>query len=101
MGKSVRELGVDDFVSAGLSVADANELNAVLRDVLSSKSLLPSTADIDPADIWRRLVSRRVLKPSYPHPLHQLLYYSLYYHSSSSHSASPLSCPPLYWFPSL
>lgn len=93
MGKvsSIRELGEDDFVTAGLSVADANQLNAVLRDVLLS---LP-TADVDSADIWRRLVTRRVLKPSYPHQLHQLLYYSLFHPSSFS------SSPPLYWFPSL
>ncbi|KEH20659.1 acyl-activating enzyme 17, peroxisomal protein, putative [Medicago truncatula] len=86
--KSVMELGIDDFVKVGLSAAEANELKEVLLSLpLSSLSS---------ADTWRHLVSRKVLKPSYPHPLHQLLYYTIYndhHHSSSS--------PPLYWFPSL
>ncbi|GAU41642.1 hypothetical protein TSUD_81280 [Trifolium subterraneum] len=85
--KSIRELGVDDFVKAGLSAAEANELKEQLLLSLSVSSN-------DPADIWRHLVSRRVLKPSYPHPLHQLLYYTIY----SDHQSSSL---PLYWFPSL
>jgi mediator of RNA polymerase II transcription subunit 13 len=86
--KSIRELGVDDFVKAGLSATEANELKELL--------LLPlSLSSDDPADIWRHLVSHRVLKPSYPHPLHQLLYYTIYSHHQSS------SSPPLYWFPSL
>jgi hypothetical protein len=85
--KSVMELGIDDFVKAGLSPAEANELKEVLLSLpLSSLSS---------ADTWRHLVSRRVLKPSYPHPLHQLLYYTIYHHHHSS------SSPPLYWFPSL
>ncbi|KAJ1426115.1 AMP-dependent synthetase/ligase [Sesbania bispinosa] len=81
--KSILELGVQDFVNAGLSLVEANQLNFVLKDVLS----------LSPADIWRHLVTRRLLKPSYPHSLHQLLFYSLYH----SHTARP----PLYWFPSL
>ncbi|CAJ2677435.1 unnamed protein product [Trifolium pratense] len=85
--KSIRELGVDDFVKAGLSATEANELKEQLLMSLSVSSN-------DPADIWGDLVSRRVLKPSYPHPLHQLLYYTIY----SDHQSSS---PPLYWFPSL
>ncbi|XP_061375198.1 probable CoA ligase CCL12 [Gastrolobium bilobum] len=99
MGKSIiRELGVEDFVNAGLTVREANELYNVLRDVLS---LCPSSSD-NPTDIWRHLVTRRVLKPSYPHPLHQLVYYSLHDHSSQPHAhADADAAPPLYWFPSL
>lgn len=87
--KSVMELDIDDFVKAGLSPAEANELKEVLLSLpLSSLSS---------ADTWRHLVSRKVLKPSYPHPFHQLLYYTIYNHHHHS-SSSP---PPLYWFPSL
>ncbi|KAK7247118.1 hypothetical protein RIF29_41995 [Crotalaria pallida] len=87
MLKSIRELGVEDFVNAGLSLEEAKELHGALRDVLSISS--------SPADTWRHLVSLKLLKPSYPHSLHQLAYYSTY-HSSQSHAA-----PPPYWFPSL
>ncbi|XP_057421049.1 probable CoA ligase CCL12 [Lotus japonicus] len=94
--KSIRELGVKDFVNAGLSVAEANQLDLVLKDVLSL------TITNNPAEIWRHLITRRALKPSYPHPLHQLLYYSLYdHHSSSSSSSDNTASPPPYWFPSL
>jgi hypothetical protein len=84
--KSITELGVDDFVKAGLSTTEAK---------LLLLSLPVSSSSDDPADIWRHLVSRRILKPSYPHPLHQLLYYTIYSHHQSSSSL------PLYWFPSL
>ncbi|KAI5384984.1 probable CoA ligase CCL12 isoform X2 [Lathyrus oleraceus] len=86
--KSITELGVDDFVNAGLSPVEANQF----KELLLSLSL--SSGD-DPAHTWRRIVSRRVLKPSYPHPLHQLIYYTIY----SNHHSSPT--PPLYWFPSI
>ncbi|KAK7318926.1 hypothetical protein RJT34_03634 [Clitoria ternatea] len=88
MGKSIRELRVQDFVNAGLTVSEANELYSVVADIFSHSPTKPS-------DIWRHLVTRRVLKPSYPHSLHQLVYYSVYdqHHHHSS--------PPLYWFPSL
>ncbi|XP_058750149.1 probable CoA ligase CCL12 isoform X2 [Vicia villosa] len=85
--KSITELGVNDFVKAGLSPAEANQFNQLLLSL--------SLSSDDPTDTWRRIVSRRLLKSSYPHPLHQLLYYTIYsnHHSSSS--------PPLYWFPSI
>ncbi|CAL5214128.1 unnamed protein product [Lathyrus oleraceus] len=86
--KSITELGVDDFINAGLSPVEANQF----KELLLSLSL--SSGD-DPAHTWRRIVSRRVLKPSYPHPLHQLIYYTIY----SNHHSSPT--PPLYWFPSI
>ncbi|CAJ2677402.1 unnamed protein product [Trifolium pratense] len=87
--KSIKELGVNDFVKAGLSPAEANELKELL--LLS----LPISHSLSSTDTWHYLVSRRLLKPSYPHPLHQLLYYTVY----SDHQSS--SSPPLYWFPSL
>ncbi|TKY60008.1 acyl-activating enzyme 18 [Spatholobus suberectus] len=90
MGKNVRELGVEDLVNAGLTVGEANELYGVLRDILS---LSPT----DSSDIWRHLVTRRALKPSFPHSLHQLLYHSVYHSAFHSQDGSL----PLYWFPSL
>ncbi|CAI8618620.1 unnamed protein product [Vicia faba] len=86
--KSITELGVNDFVKAGLPPAEANQLKELVLSL--------SVSSGDPSDIWRRIVSRRILKPSYPHPLHQLLYYTIY---SNHHSSS--SPPPLYWFPSI
>ncbi|MCI21426.1 acetyl-coenzyme A synthetase, partial [Trifolium medium] len=50
--KSIKELGVNDFVKAGLSPAEANELKEVLL------SLSPSLSS---TDTWRHLISRRVL----------------------------------------
>nr|KYP45727.1 Acetyl-coenzyme A synthetase 1 [Cajanus cajan] len=88
MGESVMELGVEELVNTGLTVAEANELYSVLKNIVS---LSPT----DPSLIWRHLVTRKALKPSFPHSLHQLLYYSVYH----SHNAS--ASLPLYWFPSL
>ncbi|KAK7400120.1 hypothetical protein VNO78_11320 [Psophocarpus tetragonolobus] len=83
--RSVMELEVDDFVNSGLTVAEANELYRVLKDILSVST--------HPSFVWRQIVCRRALKPSFPHSLHQLLYYSVYH--SAFHSL------PHYWFPSL
>ncbi|XP_016187744.1 probable acyl-activating enzyme 18, peroxisomal isoform X1 [Arachis ipaensis] len=90
MAKTIRELQVKDFVDAGLSLAEAIQFDGVLREIVS--------LCVSSTDIWRQIVTRRVLKPSHPHSLHQLVYYSLYH--SSSH-ASDDADPPLYWFPSL
>ncbi|KAK7359225.1 hypothetical protein VNO77_01177 [Canavalia gladiata] len=90
--KSIRELGVEDLVNAGLTAGEADELYGGVRDILSLSLSLT-----EPSEIWRHVVTRRLLKPSYPHALHQLLYCSVY-HSSHHHAQAP---PPLYWFPSL
>ncbi|RYR23616.1 hypothetical protein Ahy_B03g068812 isoform F [Arachis hypogaea] len=76
-GKSIRDLGVRDVVNAGLSVAEAIEFDAVLREILS--------LCVSFTDIWFQIVTRRVLKPSQPHSLHQLVYYSLYQSSSNAY----------------
>ncbi|ONK65596.1 uncharacterized protein A4U43_C07F38710 [Asparagus officinalis] len=47
------------------------------------------------AGLWRDLVERRLLKPSHPHELHQLVYYSVYAEWDVS-----VRGPPPYWFPS-
>ncbi|KAH1236801.1 putative acyl-activating enzyme 18, peroxisomal [Glycine max] len=90
MEKSVRELGVQDLVNAGgLTLAEANELYHVLTDILSQSQ--------SPSHIWHQIVTRRLLKPSFPHSLHQLLYYSVYHSAFHSQHASL----PHYWFPSI
>ncbi|KAK7247117.1 hypothetical protein RIF29_41994 [Crotalaria pallida] len=89
MGKSIRELGVDEFVKGGLNVEEANELYGAVRDVLSHSS------SSSPTKIWHQLVTLKLLKPSYPHSLHQLVYYSSHSHALIDGQ------PPLYWFPSL
>jgi len=90
MVKSVKELQVEDLLNAGLTVTEANELYRVLRDILSQ---CPSDTDNHRSLIWRHLVTRKLLKPSFPHSLHHLLYHSVYH---SQHTSLPL-----YWFPSL
>ncbi|XP_015878808.2 probable CoA ligase CCL12 [Ziziphus jujuba] len=85
--KSIHEVGAEDLVEAGLHIDEAKALERVLRDSISGS---------DPREVWRRLVSQRVLKPSYPHALHQLIYYSVYADWDVSSRG-----PPLYWFPSL
>ncbi|KAF7120580.1 hypothetical protein RHSIM_Rhsim13G0231200 [Rhododendron simsii] len=50
----------------------------------------------DPRELWREITARRLLRPSHPHPVHQLVYYSVYAdYDATAHG------PPLYWFPSL
>ena len=98
MVKSVRELEVEDLVNAGLTLAQANELYGVLRDILSHyPSHSDSDSDNHPSLIWRHLVSLKLLKPSFPHSLHHLLFHSVYHSAFHTHHASL----PLYWFPSL
>ncbi|WVZ23793.1 hypothetical protein V8G54_002337 [Vigna mungo] len=96
MVKSVRELEVGDFLNAGLTVAEANQLYRLLRDILS-QCLSDTDNDNQPSLIWRHLVTRKLLKPSFPHSLHHLLYHSVYHSAFNTQHASL----PLYWFPSL
>ena len=89
--KSIREVGVDDLVKAGLrSVDEAMEIEALLHTARAR--------GWDPLDTWRQLVGRRVLKPWHPHGVHQLVYGSVYAHC---HWDASSRGPPLYWFPSL
>ncbi|KAI5321083.1 hypothetical protein L3X38_030154 [Prunus dulcis] len=86
--KSISEVGVEDLVEAGLAIDEAKHLEAVLKQHAISSD--------DPREVWRQLVSERVLKPSHPHELHQLIYYSVYANWDVSTQGLPL-----YWFPSL
>ncbi|KAF3974492.1 hypothetical protein CMV_002174 [Castanea mollissima] len=90
MRKSISEVGVEDFVKAGLTIEEAQEFQRVLKEaVFGAKGS-------DPREVWRSLVAQRVLKPWHPHALHQLVYYSVYANWDSLTNG-----PPLYWFPSL
>lgn len=86
--KSISEVGLEDLVEAGLAIDEAKHLEAVLKQHTISSD--------DPREVWRQLVSERVLKPSHPHELHQLIYYSVYANWDVSTKGLPL-----YWFPSL
>ncbi|KAJ6427959.1 hypothetical protein OIU84_023378 [Salix udensis] len=89
--KSISEVGVDDIVKAGLSVEEeAKEFYRILKETIGE------TKGLDPREVWRKVVDKRVLKPWHPHGVHQLVYYSVYAHWDSSTKG-----PPLYWFPSL
>ncbi|XP_062082791.1 probable CoA ligase CCL12 [Humulus lupulus] len=84
------EVGVEDLVKAGLSTEEAKYFQRVLEDIVNGAK------GLDPSEVWREVVARRLLKPSHPHELHQLLYHSVYANWDVSTRG-----PPLYWFPSL
>lgn len=87
MGKSVGELGVEELVNAGgLRVEEGNELYHALRDILSEFQ--------SPSHIWRQTVTRRLLKPSYPHiSISTTLFITL--NILPSHSIASLLCMSL------
>lgn len=92
MGKSISEVRVEDLVRAGLAEDEAKwlmgELNAAIATVAVNIN-----GELDQKELWREITARKLLKPSHPHALHQLLYYSVYHNFDHG--------PPLYWFPSL
>ncbi|KAF5471331.1 hypothetical protein F2P56_011774 [Juglans regia] len=90
MGRSISAVGVDDLVKAGLAIEEAKEFHRVLKETVSGAK------GSDPREVWRELLARKVLKPWYPHGLHQLVYYSVYADWDPSTNG-----PPIYWFPSL
>lgn len=89
MVKSISELGSDDLVQAGLPINEAKDFELVLTQTMSATN---ATA----GELWRQIVAQRLLKPSHPHELHQLVYYSVYANWDVSNKG-----PPPYWFPSL
>ncbi|KAL7124496.1 hypothetical protein ABFS83_14G052200 [Erythranthe nasuta] len=91
MGKSISEVGVEDLVGAGLTVEEAIDFGREIKDAIGNYSSNCAAAK----EIWAEIVSRNLLKPWHPHPLHQLIYYSVYRSYDDS-----VNGPPLYWFPS-
>ncbi|KAK9273517.1 hypothetical protein L1049_018327 [Liquidambar formosana] len=79
-----------ELVKVGLIVEEAKDFERILKDVIVR------TGGGGPKEVWLELTARRVLRPTHPHGLHQLIYYSVY----SDWDVSTKG-PPLYWFPSL
>ncbi|KAL8484266.1 hypothetical protein ACS0TY_026812 [Phlomoides rotata] len=94
MGKRINEVGVEDLVGAGVTVEEAKNLERELKQILVL--VTNKIAGFESKEVWRQITARKLLKPSHPHPLHQLVYYSVYRHYDES-----INGPPLYWFPSL
>ncbi|XP_009623330.1 probable CoA ligase CCL12 isoform X2 [Nicotiana tomentosiformis] len=95
MGKSISEVRVEDLVRAGVAEEEAKWLMGELN-VAIAKVAVNINGELDQKEVWREITARKLLKPSHPHALHQLLYYSVYHnYDQSTHG------PPLYWFPSL
>lgn len=88
MGKSIREVGVEDLVGSGVPLEEAKDLEIELQNVSRNGG--------GANEVWRRITAGKLLKPLHPHALHQLIYYSIYRHHHDS-----IHGPPLYWFPSL
>lgn len=86
---------VEDLVRAGVAEEEAKWLMGELN-VAIAKVAVNINGELDQKEVWREITARKLLKPSHPHALHQLLYYSVYHnYDQSTHG------PPLYWFPSL
>ncbi|KAL1832011.1 hypothetical protein DCAR_0102027 [Daucus carota subsp. sativus] len=89
MGISISEVGVKELREAGLQQTEAENLYNHLKQAIYA-------SNDDPKELWRAITARRLLKPWFPHALHQLVYYAVYHNYDAS-----VSGPPLYWFPSL
>ncbi|CAH9050860.1 unnamed protein product [Cuscuta europaea] len=94
--KSIAEVGAEDLVQAGLSPDEAASLHTQLKDAIALSRRLPPTTHDGAVDVWREITARRLLRPSHPHAVHQLLYYSVYHNYDESSYG-----PPLFCFPSL
>ncbi|XP_074312098.1 putative CoA ligase CCL12 [Silene latifolia] len=81
-----RELKDEMLVAAGMSKDEADELIKVVKQLEGEGEL----------EVWREVVSRKLLRPHHPHALHQLVYYTLFCNWDSDRFGHP----PLYWFPS-
>ncbi|XVF04549.1 hypothetical protein REPUB_Repub05bG0093100 [Reevesia pubescens] len=96
MAKSIVEVGLEDLCKAGgglLSVEEAKRIRQVIKEAISKAE---AEGKLLGREVWREVVSRKVLKPCHSHSLHQLVYFSVYAHWDAS-----INGPPLYWFPSL
>ncbi|KAM7502888.1 hypothetical protein LguiB_001792 [Lonicera macranthoides] len=89
----ISEVGVEEVVRAGLQ--EEEEAKRFVK-LLKEEIHRTGGGSSDPKELWRNLVARRLLEPSHPHALHQLLYYAVYHNYPAS-----VNGPPLYWFPSI
>ncbi|CAL5425711.1 unnamed protein product [Camellia sinensis] len=92
MGRGISEVGVGELVKAGLDLEEAKVVERGLKHAIAGTG----GGGSDPRELWRQITARRLLRPSHPHQLHQLVYHSVYAHYDSSANG-----PPLYCFPSL
>ncbi|KAL5708512.1 putative CoA ligase ccl12 [Ranunculus cassubicifolius] len=91
--KHITQITVSDIINAGnLSPTEAHEFHQKLNHAIARSR---DRSD-DARDVWREISDQRLLKPEYPHGLHQLVYYGVY-----SGWDVDSNGPPLYWFPSL
>ncbi|KAL4591323.1 hypothetical protein LXL04_004281 [Taraxacum kok-saghyz] len=87
--KRIQELGLQELLNTGLSAHDAKSLQIELEEAIQR------TTSSSPVELWRDITSRRLLRPSYPHSLHRLIYNAVYAdYDASVHGPAP------YWFPS-
>ncbi|MFS7905659.1 putative acetate--CoA ligase [Helianthus anomalus] len=87
--KSIHQLDLQDLLNTGLNSHDAKLLQIDLKSTINAAN------GSNPLDLWREITSRRLLKPSYPHSVHRIVYDAVYGgYDVSAHG------PPLYWFPS-
>ncbi|KAH9614800.1 hypothetical protein KSS87_023003 [Heliosperma pusillum] len=78
-----RELKGETLVEAGMSKDEADNLIKVVNQLEDEGEL----------EVWREVVSRKLLGPHHPHTLHQLVYYTIY----SDWDSARFGHPPLYW----
>ncbi|XP_052205959.1 probable CoA ligase CCL12 isoform X2 [Diospyros lotus] len=84
----IKEVGAEELVKAGLDVEEAKTVEKGLKEAIIAAAG-GSSGGLNQPELWRQLTARqRLLKPSHPHSVHQLLYYSVYEHYNG---------PPLYW----
>ncbi|KAK1435215.1 hypothetical protein QVD17_00976 [Tagetes erecta] len=87
--KSIHQLGLQQLLNTGLAPYDAKLLQIDLQNAINN------VVTSNPVDLWREITSRKLLKPSYPHSLHRLVYNAVYANYDVS-----VHGPSLYWFPS-
>lgn len=86
---SVWEILPEDVAAAGLPRKEAETFVTSLHQALAG-----NPREGAEAAVWKAVVP--LLRPEYPHALHQLVYYSVYNHWDAASRG-----PPPYWFPSL
>ncbi|KAF6155228.1 hypothetical protein GIB67_019754 [Kingdonia uniflora] len=89
--KSVSKIGVEDIIGAGLTIQEAQTFHAKLKLAIESFDIPAKNAK----EVWRKIWTEKLLEPTHPHALHQLVYYGVYANWDSVSNG-----PPLYWFPS-
>ncbi|GAA0154567.1 hypothetical protein LIER_37913 [Lithospermum erythrorhizon] len=93
MGKSITQIGLEELLKSGLVIDEAKWLEIELKAAIEEAKI---NSKLDPKKLWHFLTTKKLLKPSYSHSVHQLIYYSVYHNNDEL-----VDGLPLYWFPSL